>query len=527
MVAYVKSGDVFLQSATGQTAINLTKDSPENDTMPAFSPDGESIAFRSDRAGGGIFVMGRTGESVRRVTARGFYPSWFPDGRRIIFSTDGAPGPESLPATVSEIVVADVASGDARTIVSGKDLLAMQPRVSPHSRRIAYWAIRSDVTTERYNRDIWTVDLEGKNPVRATTHVANDWNPVWSPDGRWLYFLSNRAGSMNLWRVAIDEASGRTEGEPQPLTTPASYVAYFCLSGDGRVGAYAALVYTGNLAHVAFDAKNGVVKGPVVAITTGTHDFMPSYEDVTPDGRFVVAATSSRGQEDLFVLTTADGSIRQLTKDFYRDRAPRWSPDGSRVFFYSDRGGSYELWSIDADGGGLRQLTNDSSFRGYPLPSRDGTRMIANDIDRHLLFVYDPRDFSKPLEQLPALLDPAISNPMPTDWTPDGRQILYTGLVGGSGSAAVWTYAFGDRTHRRVTAGTDGKWLLDGRRFLYVVNRQIRIFDTATGASRDVLSLPGEAVGGPRLAAPDSELFFSRSAAEGDISLVRFDPPSR
>jgi Tol biopolymer transport system component len=86
-------------------------------------------------------------------------------------------------------------------------------------------------------RDIWTVAADGSNPVQTTTSPAADWNPVWSPDGRWLYFLSNRSGSMNLWRVAIDEASG-FRGAPQLLTAPASYVC-ISLSADGRAGAYA------------------------------------------------------------------------------------------------------------------------------------------------------------------------------------------------------------------------------------------------------------------------------------------------
>lgn len=54
--------DIYLQSVTGQTPINLTSDSSADDNQPVFSPDGERIAFRSSREGGGIFVMGRTGE---------------------------------------------------------------------------------------------------------------------------------------------------------------------------------------------------------------------------------------------------------------------------------------------------------------------------------------------------------------------------------------------------------------------------------------------------------------------------------
>jgi serine/threonine protein kinase len=70
--------DIYLQRVGGQNAINLTEDSKVDDTQPAFSPDGTRIAFRSERDGGGIFVMGATGESVKRVSDAGFNPPGLP-----------------------------------------------------------------------------------------------------------------------------------------------------------------------------------------------------------------------------------------------------------------------------------------------------------------------------------------------------------------------------------------------------------------------------------------------------------------
>ena len=67
--------DIYFQRVGGKTALNLTKDSAADDTHPAFSPDGQWIAFRSERDGGGLFVMGATGEDVRRVSDRGFHPA--------------------------------------------------------------------------------------------------------------------------------------------------------------------------------------------------------------------------------------------------------------------------------------------------------------------------------------------------------------------------------------------------------------------------------------------------------------------
>jgi serine/threonine protein kinase len=91
--------DIYLQRVGGKNPINLTKDSPADDTQPVFSPDGERIAFRSEREGGGIFVMGATGESAKRLTDFGYHPAWSPDGQQIVCATAGFARPESRLST--------------------------------------------------------------------------------------------------------------------------------------------------------------------------------------------------------------------------------------------------------------------------------------------------------------------------------------------------------------------------------------------------------------------------------------------
>ncbi len=85
--------DIYIQRVKGGDAINLTADSGISDTQPSFSPDGEWIAFRSERDDGGIFIMGATGESVRRLTDFGYNPIWYPDGRSILCETVGITSP--------------------------------------------------------------------------------------------------------------------------------------------------------------------------------------------------------------------------------------------------------------------------------------------------------------------------------------------------------------------------------------------------------------------------------------------------
>ena len=135
--------DIQLQRVGGANATNLTSDSPEDDTEPAFSPDGSQIAFRSERDGGGIFLMGATGESVRRLTDEGHNPAWSPDGREVAYSTErlqtfwpyGRSGHGSLWSV-------SVATGEKlRLTPEGQD--GVQPSWSPHGQRIAFWGLRA------------------------------------------------------------------------------------------------------------------------------------------------------------------------------------------------------------------------------------------------------------------------------------------------------------------------------------------------------------------------------------------------
>ena len=158
--------DIFLQSTTGQTPINLTADSTDDDDQPAFSPDGERIAFRSSREGGGIFVMGRTGEAVRRVTRRGFKPTWSPDGREIAFTTENADLDPQNTLGLSSLCVVDVASGKERQL---RNVDAVLPDWSPHGQRIAYTTRGELAGSTRL--DVWTVERSVPTRLRSRPMV--------------------------------------------------------------------------------------------------------------------------------------------------------------------------------------------------------------------------------------------------------------------------------------------------------------------------------------------------------------------
>jgi len=196
--------DIYLHRIGDKEPLNLTADSAFDDTQPAFSADGERIAFRSERAGGGIFVMNVRGESVRHLSDFGYNPTWSPDRREIACAEESVTRPEDRQMPVSRLWAIEVATGRKRLVSPGD---AVQPQWSPHGHRIAYWAIdRSG------HRDIWTIPAKGGTAVAVTRDEATDWSPAWSPDGKYLYFSGDRSAGMNLWRVPINESSGRILG---------------------------------------------------------------------------------------------------------------------------------------------------------------------------------------------------------------------------------------------------------------------------------------------------------------------------
>ena len=144
-----------------------------------------------------------------------------------------------------------------------------------------------------------------------------------SADGKFLYFSSDRGGSLNLWRVPIDEASGKTLGPPEAVTTPSGFLGHFSFSADGTRLAFESRVMDANVQKLAVDSATETVRGTPLQMTTGSRPWL--YVDVSPDGEWLVLAPQFM-KEDLYVTRIGSTDIRQLTDDPDRDRMPRWRP---------------------------------------------------------------------------------------------------------------------------------------------------------------------------------------------------------
>lgn len=503
--------DLFILKVGGKKPQILTPNSPGDDSQPAFSPKGDLIAFRSERKPKGIYTIEPSGDNLKNIADFGYHPSWSPDGKQLVVSTWGRDQPTVRPARNMSLDIIDVQSGARRELIK---LEATQPAWSPNGHRIAYW-----FHTGTYGRrDIATIPAVGGEPVIVTRDFAvSNWNPVWSPDGRFLYFVSSRSGTLNFWRVAIDERTGVVSGEPEPVVTPSNFSRHIAFSRDGKRMAYVQTRNTSNIQAVNFDSNALKTVGEPFWITKGDREI--ARPELSFDGtRFLMRLI--RPTQDDIVTVNRDGSdLRDVTNDEPFDRYIRWSPDGKRLAFASDRNGGGQVWVCNADGSGIKQLTfNDDAeaATGFPVWSPDGKQIAVYFRDKSYLID------SNTGETLFTLPNPPDSEGLvPWDWSPDGTKI--GGVIAGNGWRKIAYYSFDTQTYEGIADlvnTTPVAWLRDGRHLMYSVRNKIIIADTQTKKLRDLFSNPNVEIRSPFVSADGKLIYYAAANNESDIWML-------
>jgi serine/threonine protein kinase/Tol biopolymer transport system component len=504
------NSDIYLQRVAGETVTDLTAGSSADDTQPAYSPDGQQIAFRSERDGGGIFIMGATGESPRRLSRIGYNPVWSPDGGSVLVATESVSEP-SQRSSHSQLWRIRVTGEDPKLLYRGD---AVQPSWSPHGQRIAFWGLDRES-----RRIIWTIPAEGGAAVQVTEGKWTDWNPVWSPDGRYLYFISDRGGSVGPWRVPIDESSGKVRGEPEQITIPQEWCGLLSFSQDGRRMVFQGSQHDAVLEALEIDPDHPGLARPMVLKIPGRKS--PSYADVSPDGQRI-AFNTLRPQEDLFVVRRDGTGLLRLTNDPAKDRAPQWSPDGSLLLFYSNRDDRYQAWTIRPDGSERQKVTDtEAPFLG-PIWSPDGRRFVGGlDFGASAIATLGNAPVKQP-ERLPPA-GPNGESFSANSWSADGAWLV--GSVQRPDALIVpgiFLYSLAGHFYRKVSDHGEGPvWLPDGRRIAFLDGGKAFLLDLATGRSSE-LAVPPQSYRYTEIKAgrDDRTLYLLRSRDEDDIGMV-------
>ncbi len=500
--------DLFVQRVGGKNATPLTPNTPSDEIAAVFSPDGERIAFRSTREPAGVYVMEASGENVRLVVAGCYHPSWSPDGREIVCSTAGHAEPSTRNTLPSALWIASVETGEKRFLCEHD---AMQPSWSPNGDRIAFWFMPPSAGRS----DIATISRNGGEIEVITKDASTNWNPVWSPDGKFLYFASDRSGNMSFWRVAIDEQTGKVQGEAEAVSTPANFNRHLNFSANGRRMIYVQTDQQANIQGVNFNANTEKISGEPFWITRGDRHIVRP--ELSPDGTRFVMRESRRTQDDVVIVSRDGTQWRDLTNDKPFDRYPRWSPDGKKIAFTSDRCGRYEIWILDADATDFRQLTFDTTGdTTFPLWSPDGKQILFRTNHVNSILDVNKTWAEQDFRQLP--VPPDNQRFIVWDWSPDAKKLI------GSLSGPPWGvayYSFETNKYERLSEyGTSAMWFPDSTRFVFLFEKKLYLGDINTRRVREIFSTGEDEIRSVDISPDGKLIYYAIHSSESDIWLL-------
>lgn len=292
-------------------------------------------------------------------------------------------------------------------------------------------------------------------------------------------------------------SSGRARAKPEPVTTPATFLAHPTVAEDGRRIAYVSAQTSINIQRLTLDPTSGKVLGAPVPVTTGSRQW--STPDPSPDGEWVAFYTLTQPEGHIYVSRPDGTGLRQVTSDTAIDRMPRWSPDGQWMSFFSDRSGKIEIWKIRSDGSDLQRLIDQ--YSAYPVWSPDGKRIavslrVATSRDLALLDADRTAEEQRP-EVIPRS---TLGEFLVNSWSLNGKRLA--GQVGDVGAKAtgIIVYSLETKTYEKLTDfGERPVWLPDGQRILFVANRNaFYIVDSRTKQVRKIFEVQRDVIGGTR-----------------------------
>jgi Tol biopolymer transport system component len=375
--------NIWIQRTDGGGLRQLTTD-PADDREPAFSPDGKTLTYRSEREGGGIYIVSVQGDAPRLLVPEGRRPRYSPDGKWIAYWT-GPPGfaPDSEGGYKSFIVPA---AGGAPQQLRPDFAVSAYPTWAPDGSRLLFLGARAS-RGKPDSLSWWVTTPDGKQledtgagPLFRSTAITPP--PKIAIPGDWkgdkILFAVPASEGSSVWRAAIEPGQFAITARPVRVTSGQDADIQPLSDRGGRMAVFGRQVY--NVDIWSFPAR-------------------------TNEGKVTGAPT-------------------RWTRDPGIDIAPSLSADGARLLFQSNRTGYYEPWILDLQGGKETRAGAATQNQISPLISPDKTKVVYSEerIGRFEQFV-------KRLGGGPAEVLCEDCGAAATGWSHDSKAVLINTLA--------------------------------------------------------------------------------------------------
>jgi Tol biopolymer transport system component/C-terminal processing protease CtpA/Prc len=424
-IAFVSGGDIWAVAAAGGEG-RLLVSHPATESRPLYSPDGRKLAFASNRTGAGdIYVLTFASGDVQRLTfddGPEQLDGWSRDGRWIYFSSTS----HDI-AGMNDVFRVSVDGGTPMEVAADRYVNEYFSSPSPDGSTIAITA-RAIASAQWWRNgrshideaEVWLVkDLAQPKYEAVTNGGAKEMWPMWSADGKTLFYVSDRNGTQNIWTKTIGAAA------PRQLTSfRDGRVLWPSISADGQLIVFEhnfevwKLDTSANQAVRVNISRRGAPAGATVDHITMTDNI--DELALSPDGKKVAFVV--RG--DVFAVSAKDGGdAAPVSRTPEIESNIAWSPDSRRLVYMSDRGRGGHLYLYDFGAEAETQLTQANGVDHSPKFSPDG-KLVAFVRDNELRAI----ELQSKQERLLArggFDRPPFSQIPPFTWSPDSRWVAY------------------------------------------------------------------------------------------------------
>lgn len=468
--------DIWVQQIGGRDPIRLTKDSMD-ESDPAFSPNGTMIAFRSEKDGGGIYLVPALGGSPVLLAALGRNPRFSPNGQWVAYSIGGQA--VSNPGTASVFIVN--AGGGVPKAIHPEMATATNPVWSPSGDRLLVLGRKDGNAPARAELDWWILPIEGGTPTRTGAYARLDAQQLlqarspqvfpapldWRDEsGDRILFSASLGEAVNLWQIPL-----LGKGPAERLTLGPGTHQHAGWSGDARRMAFAAEELNFDVWMQPLDRATGMASGPIKRLTEeATEELSPS---ISWDASRIAYVSRRSDNWSLRTRDTVSGEEHAILSSPTTLQIARLAGDGSRIL-YTNAG--YDLLSIASSGGSAEKLCDRcGSVMGA---STDGRQVLYEPLENEDVLMYDSSRRDTVKLALRASSELILSS---SRFSRDGKWIAFHALRNATNSARIWIAPIGtnipvpESDWIPVTDGIklerDPAWSPDGTTLYFVSER--------------------------------------------------------